>query len=218
MNVIETVMRKPFHARGFRLAHYSPLSTGVKAENDPMEKRTVCLAMAMAVAALIGLTACDKQASSERAPRPQASIQDLMAYQVAPSAQRLWDATGVVMDEKGTHELGPKTEQDWLVLRQSAIDLIEAPNLLAMDRPLLHPGAKLDGEGDAGSATRAEIQARLDKDRPEFLARARELQLEALKALDAIDRRDRSALEQSGSRLDEVCESCHTKFWYPDEK
>jgi hypothetical protein len=182
-----------------------------------MRKMMACVALATAAAALIGLTACDKQGSSEQAPKPQASIQDLMAHDIAPSAQKLWDATGVVSDDTGVHDLGPKTEQDWLALRQSAIALVEAPNLLAMDRPLTHPGAKLQGEGEGGTATRAEIEASLAKDRPLFIAHARELQVEALKALDAIDRRDRAALENVGGHIDDACESCHTKFWYPGQ-
>jgi cytochrome c556 len=33
----------------------------------------------------------------------------------------------------------------------------------------------------------------------------------------AADKRDVAAITDVGGTLDEVCESCHKLFWYPDE-
>ena len=39
-----------------------------------------------------------------------------------------------------------------------------------------------------------------------------------VKLVVAIDSKDVAALTDLGGTLDQVCESCHTKFWYPDQK
>ena len=35
-------------------------------------------------------------------------------------------------------------------------------------------------------------------------------------ALAAIDKKDAQALFEAGDKIDEVCESCHQVFWYPE--
>jgi hypothetical protein len=36
-------------------------------------------------------------------------------------------------------------------------------------------------------------------------------------ALAAIDKKDAQALFEAGDKIDEVCESCHQVFWYPEQ-
>ena len=36
-------------------------------------------------------------------------------------------------------------------------------------------------------------------------------------ALKAIDAKDADALLNSGEGIDKACESCHLKYWYPNE-
>jgi hypothetical protein len=36
-------------------------------------------------------------------------------------------------------------------------------------------------------------------------------------ALKAIDARDKEALLDSGDAIDQACENCHVKYWYPNE-
>jgi cytochrome c556 len=47
------------------------------------------------------------------------------------------------------------------------------------------------------------------------VAFAHALQDAAGSALAAIDKRDANALLEAGGDLDEACESCHKRFWYP---
>ena len=35
-------------------------------------------------------------------------------------------------------------------------------------------------------------------------------------SLAAIDKRDANALLEAGGDLDEACENCHKRFWYPE--
>jgi cytochrome c556 len=36
-----------------------------------------------------------------------------------------------------------------------------------------------------------------------------------MKALAAIDKKDADALSDAGETIDEACEQCHLKYWYP---
>jgi hypothetical protein len=38
-----------------------------------------------------------------------------------------------------------------------------------------------------------------------------------MNTIQAIDRRDLDAMLELGGTLDEVCESCHITFWYPNQ-
>ena len=36
--------------------------------------------------------------------------------------------------------------------------------------------------------------------------------------LDFIDKKDVNGLIEAGARMDEACENCHLKYWYPNDK
>ena len=61
-----------------------------------------------------------------------ASIQELMQYEVDPSADAIWDAAGTTLTRQGLVEKQPRSDEDWKALRQHAIVLLEATNLLAI--------------------------------------------------------------------------------------
>jgi len=47
---------------------------------------------------------------------------------------------------------------------------------------------------------------------------AHELQDTGVAALKAIDAKDTEALSSAGGDIDMACETCHTKYWYPNKK
>jgi cytochrome c556 len=83
-------------------------------------------------------------------------------------------------------------------------------------RPVAHPGQQLEEAGGTTDYTPAQAQVEIDKDRATFIAFAHALQDAAGMALTAIERRDAEALLIAGGHLDEACEACHRRFWYPD--
>jgi hypothetical protein len=85
---------------------------------------TAAPAMPATLAAGSGNTTKDRQVYS--------SIKDLMESIIDRSADTLWGAVGTVMDKEGTHELLPKTQEEWLDLRRAAIRIVEGGNLLMM--------------------------------------------------------------------------------------
>jgi len=149
--------------------------------------------------------------------RPVASIQEIMKAIVAPSADYLWNAVGVTSTETGVEERQPRTDDEWLMVRYHALELIEATNLLAMDgRRVTAPDAELQDAGLAGNLTAEEIQLAIDANGSEFVAYAHALHDAAMEALAAVEARDPAALSDSGGTIDTACEQCHTTFWYPN--
>jgi hypothetical protein len=144
------------------------------------------------------------------------SIRELMQSIVDPSADVLWGAVGTVVDkENGIQELSPKTPEEWLDVRRAAVRIIEGGNLLMMPgREAAPMGAKSETPGV--ELEPAEINALLKKDRKGFDGFAKALQGLGVEALRASDAKNADQLMDVGARMDEVCESCHQTFWYPN--
>jgi len=159
-------------------------------------------------------------AAKTAAPTPDfrltGTIKDIMDGVVDPSADYLWDSVSTIVTRKGVEERRPRTDEDWKNVRRRAIELIEAPNLLMMDgRKVAKPGEKSENPGiELGPE---DIQQIIDGDRATFIQRAHALQDAGLKALAAIDKKDVDGLSDAGEAIDEACEQCHLKYWYPPD-
>lgn len=137
-----------------------------------------------------------------------------MSSMIDPSADVLFESVATIGDEKGIREIAPQTDEEWLNVRQRAIVLIEAPNLL------LTPGRAVAGPNETSRVAGvelepAQIQALIDADRLAFITHARSLQDAAMLALKAIDARSKDALFAASERIDTACENCHLRYWYP---
>jgi len=155
---------------------------------------------------------------AEAGPEVVASIQDIMQTLVDPSADALWASVASTTTSSGTETRQPRTEEDWKAVRRYAIALAEAPNLLvAPGRRVASTGGKLEDAQVKGILPPEEIGQRIAADRPAFAERARALQLAAKEALAAADARDVARLFEAGGALDKACESCHVKYWYPND-
>jgi hypothetical protein len=145
------------------------------------------------------------------------SIKELMESIIDPSADVVWGAVGTVVDQTGIHESLPKTDEEWLEVRRATVRIIEGANLLRMPgREAAPPGTKSDAPGV--ELEPIAITALMKKNRKAFDALATALQAVALEALRASDARDPAMLLEVGARMENVCESCHQAFWYPQEK
>jgi hypothetical protein len=137
-----------------------------------------------------------------------------MQAMVDPSADVLWGAVGTVVDEQGFHDALPKTEEEWLTVRLAAVRMIEGGNLLMVPgRGAAPPGVKSETPGV--ELEPPAITALVNKDRKSFdgfAAALRDLGWEALRATEA---KNGDLLGEIGSRMENVCESCHQTFWYP---
>jgi len=181
----------------------------------------------LAATALFVLAACQPAPSSKAVteaapaaavmPRPQASVIELMANVVAPTADIIWGAVGSTEGPKGPVETRPTTDKDWAELRKHVMLMVEAANLLAVpDRVVLLPGQKFTNPPGPGDLPPEKSAAKIKAQWPAFLAFAQTLQNSALGALKAVDAKDVDAFSEAGGAMDEACEACHKSFWYPD--
>ena len=165
-------------------------------------------------AALATLAAGSGNVNKDR--QVYSTIRDLMESIIDPSADALWGAAGTVVDKEGIHELLPKTQEEWLDVRRAAVRLIEGGNLLMMPgREAAPVGAKSEAPGV--ELEPAQITALIKKNRKNFNAFAKALQALGVEALRASDTKDVVLLIDIGGRMEDVCESCHKTFWYPQE-
>jgi hypothetical protein len=149
--------------------------------------------------------------------KPAASILDLMLGHIDPAADALWESVSSTNGPKGEEVKEPKTDAEWLQVRYKALAVMEGANLLVSEgRVVAHPGQKLEQPPGAGDFTPDQAQAAIAAERTTFVAFARALQDAGGLALAAIEKKDSAALLEAGGTLDEACETCHRKFWYPN--
>jgi hypothetical protein len=178
--------------------------------------------LGLAAMALTLAAACSRQGvqtPSEppaSALEPVATIQELMQAEVDASADSIWDAVETTVTKAGVETKQPRTPEEWQEVRRNAIVLIEAANLLTVDKRKL--SSKPFPAEAAGALDSAGIERRIVANRTAFNQYAVALRQSAQSLLTAIDAQDTKALFEAGGALDEVCESCHMTFWYPNQK
>jgi hypothetical protein len=192
-------------------------------------RRQLAVTVLLASSALVTVSAlCAESGGRSTAPatlaaqsatdRPvHTTIKDLMDSIIDPSADVLWNAAGTVVDENGIRDLLPKTDDEWHDVRRAAVRIIEGSNLLMRPgREAAPPGTSSDAPGVELEGP--EIDALIKKNQAGFNAFADALQAVGVEALHATEAKDSDALLEIGAKMEEVCESCHQTFWYPQAK
>jgi hypothetical protein len=144
------------------------------------------------------------------------TIQDIMESIVDPSADFLWGTVSTEVGPKGVVEKAPQTEAEWREVRRNAVLLMESSNLLKIPgRGVARPGTKSTAPGieEEPEGTKK----LMDADRASWNKAADELYEAAALLLKAAQDRNPEAILDSGNKLDEACESCHLKYWYPKQ-
>jgi len=146
-------------------------------------------------------------------------IQDIMADMIEPSAEFLWGSVSTTVTAQGVEEKQPRTDDEWGEVRRHAVILTESANLLMIDgRRVARDGRQLDDHGTPGNLTAEQAERAIAADRASFIAFSQALHEVGAALLKAADDRDPRAIINAGETLDQVCESCHLKFWYPGQK
>jgi len=177
--------------------------------------------LALAGVSLLVVAACSAPAPAPAAKkeppfRTTATIKDIMDSMVDPSADFLWESVATIVTRKGTEERRPRTDDDWKMVRRAAITLVEATNLLIMDwRAVAKPGEKSENPGIELSPEA--IRRVMDEDPDTLIKLAGALHDAGMKALAAIDAKNADALSDAGEVIDNACETCHLKYWYPPD-
>lgn len=143
------------------------------------------------------------------------SILDLMSTRIDPAADRLWRAVAFISTKDGTVQRQPRTRSEWQQQRYYALTLINSSAVLMLPHRVVgHAGQSLADPG-AGDYTPAQSLAAIRQDPRTFVAFARVLNEAARSAVRAIERRNANELLAAGGDIDDACERCHRRFWYP---
>ena len=139
-------------------------------------------------AALMVACAAVSPTLGENAEPPFRAFVDMktfMEHVLTPAAKAIWSVNGIVIDEKGEHDLSPKTDDDWERVVSGAATLVEATNALIIP----------DRARDA-----------------EWLRYAKALADAADKAYRAAETHDLKTIAQVSDQLDGICAACHRHY------
>jgi hypothetical protein len=178
------------------------------------------IALALLLGAVVMTSACQSP-TLPVPPQPEyaptATIKDLMLSIVDPSADVVWLSVTSVQSAEGLKETVPTNDDEWTRVRQGAIALTEAANLLMMPgRHVAGPGEKSETPGV--ELEPSEMEALIDQDRSAWNRRAMGLHDAGLAVLHAVDARDARKVFEIGEQIEQACENCHKQYWYPNEQ
>ena len=144
--------------------------------------------VALAAVVIAGAVASPSM-SEEAAPMPPfqayVDMKTFMQHVLTPAATIIWRVNAVVIDEKGEHDLSPKSDADWEKIVSGAATLAEATNAL------LIPQRARDLQWN-------------------FYVK--NLAAAANKAYLAAEARDLKSIAEVSDRLDGICAACHRHY------
>jgi hypothetical protein len=146
------------------------------------------------VAVVISCVAASPSISEDTAPVPPFQTQPFQAYVdiktfmehvLSPAARIIWKVNGLVIDEKGEHDLSPKSDDDWEQVVSGAVTLAEATNALMIPERVR------------------------DQDWNRYVKKLADA---ANKAYRAAEAHDLKSVSQVSDQLDEICAACHRHY------
>jgi len=191
------------------------------------------LAVGLWLTAAVAAQQSAPRRATPRAPaiKPVATVQDLMLALVDPNADAIFGAVATTISIRGTETKAPKNDNEWAVVRNHALTLVETGNLLKIGgRRIASPAsiaaAALLSDESASVADKAaaieltpeEIERRVAANPAAWVRQAQELIDAGMEALNAADAKDAEALLAAGDTIDGACEHCHLRYWYPKKK
>jgi hypothetical protein len=117
--------------------------------------------------------------------QPYVDMKTFMEHVLTPAAKVVWSVNAVVIDEKGEHDLAPKSDADWEQVVSGAATLAEATNALMI------PQRALD---------------------PNWNGYVKRLAEAANKAYVAAEAHDLKTISQVSDQLDGFCAACHRHY------
>jgi hypothetical protein len=117
--------------------------------------------------------------------KPIVDTKLLMEAVVDPQADVIWDSVGTIITAAGEEHIRPKTEEEWMAVRNAAVAVTESGNLLMMV-----PRAKDD----------------------EWMRICQAMVETGAKAIQAAEAKDVDRVFDVGGEIYAVCVNCHSKY------
>jgi cytochrome c556 len=124
--------------------------------------------------------------ASAPAARPLASVKQIMAGIVGPSAMTVFDAVSTTVTLNGVEEKAPKTDEEWALVGAAAASLAESGQLLMAE------GRAVD-RGDWIKMSQAMIDA-------------------GVTTLKAVEAKDKDGVLNAGEAVNTSCDTCHRRY------
>jgi hypothetical protein len=124
----------------------------------------------------------------------------LMSWMIDPSSKVVFGAVASIVTERGEENVQPRTDEEWNNVRNNAVIVLEAGNLLML-------------EGRARPS--------IAQDVADWNAKARAMSVAARTAIEATDVKDAEALFTASGDIYQACTDCHAKYIFtapPDAK
>jgi len=148
--------------------------------------------------------------------RTIATVREVMKSIVDPNADYVWKSVETRVTAKGIEDKEPRTDDDWAKLREHAIALAEATDLLQIPgRLVAHPGEQVDNP--KVEEPPEVINTMIDSDRATWIKYNHGLHDAVMTVIKAIDAKNVEGVVDAGSAIDSACEACHKHYWYPDK-
>jgi cytochrome c556 len=148
------------------------------------------------------------------------NLHELMKNVISVQSQIIWDIGNRAQDDEGNIDARKLTAADWAKIaaaagrvKRAAQSLASAPHVMAAA-----PGQKIQSEGEPSAFGASDVQRALDAQPKVFGAFTQQLVGSMDEVLASVTSHDGRKLGEVSNRLDEVCESCHKLFWYPNQK
>lgn len=169
---------------------------------------------------MVGLVACTQKSDAikvELPYKPIATLQELMTSVIDPNIDPIWNSVSTVSTKDGIEEKQPQTDDEWKVLKNHAVTLLEVSNLLVIEGRKVAADNAISTSTHPSELSPTEVQKGIDANRPDFIQHAHDLQNAIQQIIIAIDAKNPEELVKAGGQVDQVCEQCHKQFWYPND-
>jgi cytochrome c556 len=138
-------------------------------------------------AATLALSACGASGGTPAPPfKPVVDTGALMESFIEPSADVIWLSVGTIVTAAGEEHIQPKTEEEWTKVKNAAVAVSEAGNLLMME-----PRAR---------------------DADEWMRLSKAMVDTGAEAIKAAEAKDPDAVFEAGAQIYAVCSNCHAKY------
>jgi len=173
--------------------------------------------------ALLGcvLAGCQNQGSAEGeadASQGEAlAVRTVMKEQVNPATLAIWDIGNNAMNDAGGIDAAKMDAAKWTTLAEQADRLAAAGRAMGAAQQLqaAAPGDTAVAEGEVPMDA---VQRALDADPEGFRQAGTAFAAHVDKLAAAARAQDAVAAGDLVAGMDQVCEACHAKYWYPEQQ
>ena len=155
-------------------------------------------------------------ATTAATPSGALDVRAEMQQQVNPAMLSIWEITNNAMNEQGGLDAGQMGAARWQQIAAGA-DKLAASGKAMAEATAYVAAAPDNAEVGEGEVSMADVQRHLDSD-PRLVGKmAAAFAAHSEKLAQAARNGDAAPVSELVAQMDGICESCHARFWYPEQ-